>query len=166
MTSAEVSCQGTQPRLLRGNGQVLLCWGKLHTHSPQGYPTHAGYFLLTTLHLTAHGWLPGLSAIPSLPSQVTKKSQGLSQSGLPPQLPPHAPSICAFAQSAAACSCPRTQFVVRGMFPHPVEEGPGALSSLKGSANWNPSQPIRDEAEIPLEWEPLKIDSWLGFNAL
>lgn len=80
-----------------------------------------------------------------------KKSQGLSQSWLRPRLLPLAPPTYALAQSATVCFCPRTQFVVRGMFPHPVEEGPGALSSLKGSANWNPIQLIRDEVKILLE---------------
>lgn len=90
-------------------------------HSSQRDPTHARCCLLPPLHLTAGGGLPGLSAAPSSPLQATD-----SPVRAPPPLPPSAPPTCALAHSAEPELAPRTQFVVRSMFPHPVEEGPGA----------------------------------------
>lgn len=98
----------------------------------------------------------GLSAIPDPPLQVTEKNVRTSPHCFRHQLlllPVPLPSL---QQPDLA---PRTQFAVRSTFPHPVEEGPGPASNLRGSANWNVPQPICNEVETLVDRELLKIDS-------
>lgn len=144
-----------------GQKATLTCVKESHAHTAPGEtPLMPGVFFL--LYFTSQHEVGVVCSSLSTFISHWQKCKGLSQSGLPPLLPLPVPPPYALPSLQQPAPTPRTQFVVRSTFPHPVEEGPDAPFSIRGSANWNPSQPIRHEVNIPLSKELSRIDSWLG----